>query len=325
MGANDYITKPFEIEELLARIRAALRTGARDGAGEGVLRSGALTLDAARHAAAWDGTPIALTHREFELLRALMTNRGIVMSRERLLEKVWGYDYPGETNVVDVYIRYLRHKIDDAFGVKFLHTPCAASAMRSATRRAHERDKARALDRAQGDKRMDAADAGGAAGAQRRRGGAGVRRLRLSLGALDRRRKWSIGLSRALRWEEPRSLQTLGRVEYCFQSPDGVWHAAALAPALDVALPLRRGTARHRGSPARTWRRGRAQVGAAPAQAARPHGAGDAGGQPRARRQRTLRGPAARAGKRHRAHSPDRARRAAAHGRSGADGLGKRR
>ena len=65
---------------------------------------------------------LTLTNREFELLRALMQNRGIVLSRERLLEQVWGYEYFGETNVVDVYIRYLRQKIDDSFGVKLIHT-----------------------------------------------------------------------------------------------------------------------------------------------------------------------------------------------------------
>ena len=70
----------------------------------------------------WNGAPVALTNREFELLRTLMRNRGIVMTREKLLEQVWGYDYAGETNVVDVYIRYLRQKIDDAFGVKLIHT-----------------------------------------------------------------------------------------------------------------------------------------------------------------------------------------------------------
>ena len=87
-----------------------------------MLASGALTLDPARRAVAWNGAPIALTNREFELLRALMRNRGIVLTREQLLEQVWGYDYAGETNVVDVYVRYLRQKIDDAFGVKLIHT-----------------------------------------------------------------------------------------------------------------------------------------------------------------------------------------------------------
>ena len=86
------------------------------------LISGRLTLDPSRHAVSWDGEAIALTNREFELLRALMLNRGIVLSRDRLLEQVWYYDYAGETNVVDVYIRYLRQKIDDAYGVKLIHT-----------------------------------------------------------------------------------------------------------------------------------------------------------------------------------------------------------
>ena len=121
-GADDYITKPFEIEELLARIRAALRK--RGGAAQGAegLTCGALALDPARHTVAYNGAPIELTHREFTLLQMLMENQSIVLTRDQILEHVWGYDFMGETNVVDVYIRYLRAKIDDAFGVKLIHT-----------------------------------------------------------------------------------------------------------------------------------------------------------------------------------------------------------
>ena len=122
MGADDYITKPFEIEELLARIRAALRKRTAPVSGGNVLTSGELKLDPARHEVHYGGERIELTHREFALLQVLMENKSIVLSREKLLELVWDYDYAGETNVVDVYIRYLRAKIDDAYGVKLIHT-----------------------------------------------------------------------------------------------------------------------------------------------------------------------------------------------------------
>ena len=122
MGADDYITKPFEIEELLARIRAALRKRATPAVGGNVLVSGELKLDPARHELHYGSDRIELTHREFALLQVLMENKSIVLSREKLLELVWDYDYAGETNVVDVYIRYLRAKLDDAYGVKRIHT-----------------------------------------------------------------------------------------------------------------------------------------------------------------------------------------------------------
>ncbi len=122
MGADDYITKPFEIEEVLARIRAALRKRACVALEEEKQVCGKLVLDTARRSVEYDGNAIVLTNRDFELLQVLMENRSIVLSRDKLLERVWGYDYMGETNVVDVYIRYLRAKIDDMFGVKLIHT-----------------------------------------------------------------------------------------------------------------------------------------------------------------------------------------------------------
>ena len=123
MGADDYITKPFEIEELLARIRVALRKRSPAAVpGAGLICAGGLTLDPGRRTVDYRGEPIQLTTREFDLLEMLMENRSLILRREQLLERVWGYDYLGETNVVDVYIRYLRAKIDDRYSVKFIHT-----------------------------------------------------------------------------------------------------------------------------------------------------------------------------------------------------------
>ena len=120
-GADDYITKPFEIEELLARIRAALRK--RPARQEGtVLTAGPLTMDPERHEVTVKGTAVELTRREFDLLRYLLENKEKVITRESLLDNVWGFDFVGETNAVDVYIRFLRSKIDEAFGIKLIHT-----------------------------------------------------------------------------------------------------------------------------------------------------------------------------------------------------------
>ncbi len=127
-GAVDYITKPFAIEELLARIRVALKLHApkmlREAGAveEGILTWGELRLDERRHRVSYAGHEIFLTNREFLMLKTLLENRDIVMTRDTLLNQVCGYDFAGETNIVDVYIRYLRSKIDDVFGVKMIRT-----------------------------------------------------------------------------------------------------------------------------------------------------------------------------------------------------------
>ena len=120
-GADDYVTKPFAIEELLARIRAALRNQAGPGPGT-CLSAGEVSMDVERHQVTVKGTPVELTKKEFDLLRHLLENKGRVLTREALLDAVWGFDFVGETNSVDVYIRFLRGKLDDAFGIKLIHT-----------------------------------------------------------------------------------------------------------------------------------------------------------------------------------------------------------
>ena len=149
-GAVDYITKPFAIEELLARIRVALKLHGQIRVSEnndsvsgnagnpdngqnskveefkqgsnGIYRWNALILDDARHSVKYDGHNVELTNREFIMLKVLLENMDIVLSRDTLLEKVCGYDYLGETNVIDVYVRYLRSKIDEVYNIKMIQT-----------------------------------------------------------------------------------------------------------------------------------------------------------------------------------------------------------
>jgi two-component system, OmpR family, response regulator ArlR len=122
MGADDYITKPFAIEELLARIRTALKRKMQKVELPKALAIGYLKLDPDKHAVTFENELLDLTKREFDLLRHLIENRNIVSTRDKLLEEVWGYDYVGDTNIVDVYIRYLRSKIDEKYNIKLIHT-----------------------------------------------------------------------------------------------------------------------------------------------------------------------------------------------------------
>lgn len=114
-GADDYVTKPFGMMELISRIKAVLRRVSKDaGEGEELLMCGNLTMDEKKHEVKVDGSAATLTLKEFELLKQLLKHPGIVLTRDQLLEDIWGYDFGGETRTVDVHVRTLRQKLGDA-------------------------------------------------------------------------------------------------------------------------------------------------------------------------------------------------------------------
>ncbi len=120
-GADDYVVKPFSIEELLARVHAVLRRSAPEEGRDGVLRIADLELDENSHEVARAGVEVHLTATEFELLRYLMRNERVVLSKAQILDRVWKYDFQGQSNIVELYIGYLRKKVDSV-EPKLIHT-----------------------------------------------------------------------------------------------------------------------------------------------------------------------------------------------------------